>query len=301
MAALPYMQLYVADYLADTAHLTTEEHGAYILLLFSYWQTGKPLRSDRLASIARVSNERWTDVERTLKEFFHVSKGAWTHFRVEADLEKVGNKSKKNSDAGKASAKAKALAKQALEEAESTNVATNVSTNVEQTYQRNVNHTRSGDTDTDTDTDIKAKQDQDQKTCSAPRRNWLNELVELGVMENHARDWLEVRKVKKAKMTDTALDGIKREAAKAGITIGEAVRICAERSWQGFNASWLDKPGQQVGGFMTKQERIEAANQQVLAELNAREDARIAAAGGHPVSFDDQGFLTIEGDFFHAG
>ncbi|KPB86159.1 Prophage PSPPH04 [Pseudomonas syringae pv. maculicola] len=56
MAALPYMQFYVADYLADTSHLTTEEHGAYMLLLFSYWQTGKPLRIDRLSTIARVPN-----------------------------------------------------------------------------------------------------------------------------------------------------------------------------------------------------------------------------------------------------
>lgn len=161
MAALPYMQLYVADYLADTAHLTTEEHGAYLLLLFSYWQTGKPLRADRLASVAKVPNERWPDVEQTLREFFHVSKGTWTHFRVEADLAKVDSKSKKNSEAGKLSAKAKALAKQALEDEQ----ATNASTNVEQTYQRNVNHARSGDTDTDTDTDT--DKSKDQKPCSS--------------------------------------------------------------------------------------------------------------------------------------
>ena len=146
MAALPYMQLYVADYLADTAHLTTEEHGAYLLLLFSYWQTGKPLRVDRLSTIARVPNERWHSVGETLSEFFNVSATHWMHFRVEADLEAVNSKASKASAAGKASAKARFLKKQQELNAKPTNVATDV----EGSLQPQANHT---DTDTDTDTE----------------------------------------------------------------------------------------------------------------------------------------------------
>lgn len=73
MAALPYMQLYIADYLADTMHLSAEEHGAYLLLMFNYWQTGKPIPKNRLAKIARLTNERWADVEPSLQEFFAIT------------------------------------------------------------------------------------------------------------------------------------------------------------------------------------------------------------------------------------
>lgn len=247
MAALPYMQLYVADYLADTAHLTTEEHGAYLLLLFSYWQTGKPLRGDRLASVARLSNERWNDVEPTLKEFFHVVEGMWMHFRVEADLEKVDSKSKKNSDAGKASAKAKALAKQALKDSPPTNDETTVATNVERTNQRIGNHTRSGDTDTDTDTE------QDQKHLSPSELDselplatgkrttgniTIKQLIAEGCDEQHAKDWLAVRKTKKAPLTMTAWNGVKAEAEKASMTPAQAVEMAAANGWQGFKAAW---------------------------------------------------------------
>ena len=52
---MPYIPLFVADYLADTSHLSTLEHGAYLLLIMNYWQRGEslPCGDMQLARIAR--------------------------------------------------------------------------------------------------------------------------------------------------------------------------------------------------------------------------------------------------------
>lgn len=138
MAALPYMQLYVADYLADTAHLSAAQHGAYLLLLFNYWQRGKPLNNsnERLANVARMSNDEWLSNKASIAEFFDIEGDEWRHSRIEDDLAAVHAKSTKASASGKASANKR-----------STNVQRTFnerSTNDEQTF----NHT---DTDTDTE------------------------------------------------------------------------------------------------------------------------------------------------------
>lgn len=86
MAALPYIQFYIADYLADTMHLSTEEHGAYLLLIFNYWQTGKPIPKNRLSVISRLSKEQWCLIEGTLSEFFVDDGTHWVHLRIERDL-----------------------------------------------------------------------------------------------------------------------------------------------------------------------------------------------------------------------
>lgn len=71
-----------------------------------------------------------------------------------------------------------------------------------------------------------------------PRFEPLAALLALGVEAQAAADWLAVRKAKRAALTQTALDGMVDEAHKAGISVAEAVRICAARGWQGFRASW---------------------------------------------------------------
>lgn len=56
-----------------------------------------------------------------------------------------------------------------------------------------------------------------------------------------ARDWIAVRKAKKAVLTPTAWEAVKREAEVAGLTPAQAVKIAAESGWQGFKASWLQR------------------------------------------------------------
>lgn len=93
----PYMPLFVADYLGDTSHLTTLEHGAYMLLIMTYWQRGKALSADsqRLGNIARMSSEEWDKIESTLAELFVIDGDLWTHPRIEKELAKARDKSAK--------------------------------------------------------------------------------------------------------------------------------------------------------------------------------------------------------------
>lgn len=152
MAALPYMQLYIADYLADTMHLSTEEHGAYLLLMFNYWQTGRAIPKNRLAKIARVSSERWGAVEESLKEFFTDNGTEWGHKRIEDDLAAVRETLAKRSAAGKASVQSRRNRK----ETESTGRINTCSTGVDSVFEHDVNKQATNkDTDPDKDTDLK--------------------------------------------------------------------------------------------------------------------------------------------------
>jgi uncharacterized protein YdaU (DUF1376 family) len=61
-----------------------------------------------------------------------------------------------------------------------------------------------------------------------------------GVSDSIWQDFVILRKQKKAAITQTAINGLKREAAKAHLSLEAALQICCERGWVGFKADWIN-------------------------------------------------------------
>ena len=63
-------------------------------------------------------------------------------------------------------------------------------------------------------------------------------LERCGITGQLAKDFIAHRKTKRGAISETQLSRLQKQADKAGISICEAVEICIERNWQGFNAAW---------------------------------------------------------------
>ncbi|EFO3880118.1 TPA: DUF1376 domain-containing protein [Escherichia coli] len=239
MAALPYMQLYIADYLADTMHLSAEEHGAYLLLMFNYWQTGKPIPKNRLAKIARLTNERWADVEPSLQEFFCDNGEEWVHLRIEEDLASVREKLTKKSAAGKASVQARRSRKEADVQTKQERNLTGVQTDVEVVFEHDVN-TKA--TNKDTDKDLKT-----DPPLNPPRGNRgvkkfdpLDITLPNWISVSLWREWVEFRQaLRKPIRTEQGANGAIRELEKfrqQGFSPEQVIRHSIANEYQGLFA-----------------------------------------------------------------
>jgi len=60
-----------------------------------------------------------------------------------------------------------------------------------------------------------------------------------GVSQSIWDDFVKHRKAKKSPITQSAIDGIKREADKAGWSLDDALSETCMRGWQGFKAEWV--------------------------------------------------------------
>jgi uncharacterized protein YdaU (DUF1376 family) len=153
--------------------------------------------------VARRIRMDVTVVESVLVDMFQEDEDGWFHARCEREIEAFKGKLETASKAGKASAAKRA--------AEKTNVRP---TTVQPTINHKpltINHKR-----------IQAPDGVDQKVWD---------------------DFVQLRKVKKAVITETAIKGLQREANKAGYSLQEALETCCSRGWVGFKASWVQAVG----------------------------------------------------------
>lgn len=95
------MPLYVGDYLSATTRLTTEQHGAYFLLLLDYWKSGPPPNDDAvLAQIARMSPAAWRKAKAAILGFFEVRDGVLIQKRVEKERARTAEIKERYSERG---------------------------------------------------------------------------------------------------------------------------------------------------------------------------------------------------------
>lgn len=104
-----WMPFLIDKYLGDTTDLTTEQHGAYMLLLLTMWKRdGKlPCTDSQLAAIAKLSPARWRTHKPILMQFFKPAGDHLTQKRLTIELVRAKKTSQSKSDAGKKGAEAR--------------------------------------------------------------------------------------------------------------------------------------------------------------------------------------------------
>ena len=123
-----WMPLYIGDYLADTTRLTTEQHGAYMLLIMDYWRNGPPPDDDSiLENITKMQAKDWRKVKQSVLHFFEKKDGVWVHSRIEHELAEAAKGKAKSEEKAKKAAEAR-WGKQAIQ-ASNENAPSNATSN----------------------------------------------------------------------------------------------------------------------------------------------------------------------------
>jgi len=104
VAQFPSLPLFTDAYLADTIHLSTVEHGAYLLLLISSWRMPDCTLPDDdkfLAKITRLRPDRWKVIRPIMAEFFTVENGHWNQKRLRKERLWVASRNQTRIDNGR--------------------------------------------------------------------------------------------------------------------------------------------------------------------------------------------------------
>ena len=103
MSSRAWMPLYIGDYLADTSHLSAEEHGVYLLFLMRCWTKGA-IPSDRMQcmSIAHAKHDQGgCIVDAIIEEFFVLEEDGYHNKRIDIERSKAEKAYDKRAGAAK--------------------------------------------------------------------------------------------------------------------------------------------------------------------------------------------------------
>ena len=230
-----YYKLNISDWNLATSHLSLEEEAVYFRLINFYYDTEQPIPLETQSVIRRL---RLGCHEKTvgliLNEFFEKREDGWHKQRCDLEIDLYHNKADANKENGKKGGRPKKI--------------NNLDNNPEIT--QTVSKKNPDITLTNNHKPITNNQEID---ISKPKRSASSLLSDFGIVGTLAKDFISLRSKKNAPITETALNRMKKQADKAGLLMSEAVEVCIERNWQGFNAEWYgEKPKQTQKQLITE-------------------------------------------------
>ena len=203
-----YYSFHVSDYIHDTAHLSNDEDLAFRRLLDLYYTQEKPIpnRTQEVARRIRMGKSI-VAVQTVLEEFFMYSQehDFWFHKRCDETIAAYQAKAERNRAVGKLGGRPK--------------------TNPDETQmvsKDNPNHKP---------ITINHKPIKERATIVACPPD---------VSQQVWADWLQLRKTKKASVTETVVKGARSEAAKLGWDLERFLVEWCTRGSQGLKAEWVD-------------------------------------------------------------
>ena len=196
-----YFQFHIGDYKSHTHHLTVIEDIAYRRLLDHYYLHEAPIKQRDIARQIGMRDHE-QEVLSVLNEFFVSTENGFINDRADRAIAEYHGKKEQASKAGKASAERRSNARS---------------------------------------TDVQPTINQEPLTTNHKPKNTKTVAPPFGVTDSVWQDWLKLRKEKKAAVTQTALDGIEREAKKAGVSLQTALETCCARGWTGFKSEWMEE------------------------------------------------------------
>jgi uncharacterized protein YdaU (DUF1376 family) len=206
-----YYSFHVGDYLYDTAHLSNYEDLAFRRLLDLYYTSEKPIPNNTHEVSRRIRMPNQINaVQTVLEEFFmfDMEKNCWFHKRCDETIAAYQAKAERNREVGKLGGRPKANPSGIPQE-----------------------------------TQLVSKDNPNQEPITINHKPVRERATSVAcppdVSEQVWNDWLQLRKTKKASVTETVIKGARSEASKIGWSLEQFLIEWCTRGSQGLKAEWL--------------------------------------------------------------
>lgn len=223
-----YYKFNIADYRKDTSHLSTLEHGVYRQLIDWQYLDEKPIPLETQVVFRRLrlgSIDEQQALENVLSEFFEKSDDGYFQKRIRVEILDYQENAEKNRRNGKLGGRPSKTH--------------SVSSGLPNETQSKGNH-------------------KPITNNHKPIKNTATVVATPdGVSQEVWDSFVVHRKSKKAQVTKMVIDGIQKEADKAGFTLEDALREIVVRNWQSFKAEWFQPKIEHISAKQTNKSFFE--------------------------------------------